>query len=256
MTDLLQMLPPVGRLRGFRLYGGGRRFVDLWQCGGAAILGHKPKNVVHDMKNAAERGFFAPLPNVAGRRFTNALVRLFPGMAFKVYADWSAVPAYKGIPLWRPFYPPEYDIVRRRDGEKDAAFRPVLPFPLAPAVIVCEKGREKDYPDAGFVPPLLLAAAARAVYDLLAQPERGLMRFMRIKKVFEQPETRENWRLDGIYIRPVRTDAGKNWPVVFRHFLDNGFLLPPSPSDPLIIPGELSRGEESALANLFCLKYA
>jgi hypothetical protein len=246
MIDLLLLLPQIERLRGFRLYGGGRRFVDLWQCGGAAILGHKPVNVVHDMKNAAERGLFAPLPHAAMRRFTNALALLFPGKVFKVYADWSAMPAYRELPLWRPFCAPE-----QAASESCATFRPILPFPLAPAVIVCEKTRENNYPDTGFVAPFILAAATRAVYDLLAQPERGLARFKRIKKVFELPETQENWRMDGIYIRPVRTDACEDWPLVFRRFLDKGFLLPPNPSDPLILPGELSQGEETTLSTLF-----
>lgn len=244
IIDLLQMLPPIVRLRGFRLYGGGRRFVDLWQCGGAAILGHKPVKVVHDIKNAAERGLFAPFPNAAGRRFTNALSRLFPGKAFRVYADWSAVPAYRELPVWRPFY-----TALAGGGEA----RPILPFPLAPAVIVCDRDRESGYPSGGFVAPVLLAAATRAVYDLLARPERGVMRFKRIKEAFNRPETRENWRMDGIYIRPARADAGKDWTQVFRRFLDGGFLLPPGPEDPLILPGELSEGEETALANLFCL---
>jgi hypothetical protein len=198
------------------------------------------------MKNAAERGLFAPFPHAAERRFVNALARLFPGRAFKVYADWSTVPAYQKLSLWRPFCAPESCA-----AESCAAFRPILPFPLAPAVIVCEKDRENEYPDAGFVAPFILAAATRAVYDLIAQPERGQVHFKRIKKVFELPETQKKWRMDGIYIHSVWADAGKDWLSVFRRFLDNGFLLPPSPLDPLILPGELSQGEETALANLF-----
>ncbi|MDR2097478.1 MAG: hypothetical protein LBP37_03060 [Spirochaetaceae bacterium] len=248
--DLLRTLPAIDRLRGFRLYGGGRRFVDLWQCGGAAILGHKPANLVHDLKNAAERGLFAPFPNALARRFPKALAQLFPGKAFKVFADWSAVPDYRSLPVWRPFYPPESDGAHGFYSEKDAVFRPILPFPLAPAVIVCENTHENDYPAEEFAPPFLLAAATRAIYNLLAQPERGVMRFDRIKAAFENRETQENWSLNGIYIRPVPEDAAENWPHIFRRFLDNGFLLPPNPQDPLILPGELSRGEEAALANL------
>jgi hypothetical protein len=33
-------------------------------------------------------------------------------------------------------------------------------------------------------------------------------------------------------------------------FLEKGFLLPPSPHEPLILPGMLSQGEETKLANL------
>jgi hypothetical protein len=251
MTDLLQMLPPIERARGFRLYGGGRRFVDLWQCGGAAIMGHKPAGVVRCMKNTAERGLFTPLPSTAGRRFTQALERLFPNKIFKVYADWSAVPDYKKFPVWRPFYPEPF----LATIQKERVFRPILPFPFAPAVIVCDKTFSDKYPPAGFVSPLLLAAATRAVYDMLACPKRGLMRLRLIKKTLEQPEIQINWRLDGIYIYPARGNAVKNWSTYFRGFADGGFLLPPGPDEPLILPDELSKGEESALSELLLRRF-
>ncbi|MDR1148042.1 MAG: hypothetical protein LBK66_05365 [Spirochaetaceae bacterium] len=246
MRDLLQTLPVIERARGFRLYGGGRRFVDLWQCGGAAIMGHKAAGVVRCMKNTAERGLFSPLPSTAGRRFTQALERLFPDKSFKVYADWSVVPNYKKLPVWRPFCPAEF----LDNIQKARAFRPILPFPLAPAVIVCGKTFSDKYPPAGFVSPLLLAAAARAVYDMLACPERGFMRLKLIKKTFEQPETQKNWRLEGIYIYPARKNAAKNWGAYFRGFADGGFMLPPGPDEPIILPDELSKGEEVALSKL------
>jgi hypothetical protein len=95
---------------------------------------------------------------------------------------------------------------------------------------------------------MILAVAERAVYDLLAHPERGIMGFSRITRAFEQDSTQKNWRLDGIYIYPAR--PVEDWAATFRHFLDGGFLLPPDPTDPLIVPGELSNGEEAALAEL------
>ncbi|MDR1256488.1 MAG: hypothetical protein LBJ86_01930 [Spirochaetaceae bacterium] len=244
-SDLLQTIPPVGRARGFRLYCGGSRLIDLWQYGGRAILGHKPPNVVKNMKNAADRGLFAPFPNSGLRRFVKALDRLFPGAAIKVYADWCAVPDCHELPLWRPFCGDS-----AAGAEKSGAFRPVLPFPLTPAVIVCEKSRENDFPPDGHVSPMILAAAERAVYDLLAHPERGIMGFGRITTAFEQEYTRKNWCLDGIYIRPAR--HVEDWADTFRRFLDGGFLLPPDPADPLIVPGELSNGEEAALADILC----
>jgi hypothetical protein len=244
-VDLLQTVPPVERARGFRLYGGNLKLIDLWQCGGAAILGHKPANVVRSIKNASERGLFAPFPNTAHRRFTKALGRLFPperGFAFKVYADWSAVPDYQKLPVWRPF--------SGAGVENSAAFRPILPFPLAPAVIVCQKSLENDFPPAGFVSPLLLAGTERAVYDLLACPERGNMAFKRVKSALEQENVKKNWRLDGIYVYSLKAADSESWAGLFRQFLEGGFLLPPLPSEPLIIPGEMSCGEEAALSEL------
>ncbi|MDR2803666.1 MAG: hypothetical protein LBB22_05190 [Treponema sp.] len=240
-------LPEITRARGFRLYGnGGLRLVDLWQNGGAAILGHKPSGVVREIKNTAERGLFSPFPHTARRRFTKALERLFPQMAFKVYADWRDLPDYQKFPLWRPFHSP----LCAQGKEKIPAFRPVLPFSLAPAVIVCEKSDEHNYPPSNFPSPFMLTAAARAIYDLLSWPERGIMRFNRVKNALAQPEAQKNWRLDGIYIYSARANAEKCWPDMFRRFLDGGFLLPPEAASPIIMPAELSKGEETTLSCL------
>lgn len=278
--DLFGLVPPVTRARGWRLYGGGRRFVDLWQGGGTAILGHKSSGLVRCLKAAAERGLFMPLPHVETARFIKALLALFPGMAFRVYADWSAYPGWKRLPVWRPFRPAIVSTAvpdasdtgvsvtgarwHWKGGENGtgapdtgvygtSVFRPVLPFPLGPAVIVCGKEEEADFPPSSCVPPVILAMATRACYTLLASPERGKMTFRRIKEVFAKDGSSLSWRLEGIYI--WREDAAEDtcvedWEAVFRRFLDGGFLLPPAPSDPLIIPAELSKGEEAALARL------
>jgi hypothetical protein len=253
--DLFGLVPQITRARGFRLYGGGRRFVDLWQGGGTAILGHKSAGLVRCLKDAAERGLFMPLPHAQEERFIKALEKLFPGMAFRVYADWSAFPGWKSIPVRRPFSPPLADATPYGTGVFGTAapgtsvFRPVLPFPLGPAVIVCGKEAEADFPPSAYVPPVILAAATRACYTLLASSERGKMPFKRIQEVFAKGGSSGGWRLEGIYIWRKETNT-EDWEAVFRRFLDGGFLLPPAPSDPLIIPAELSKGEETALARL------
>jgi hypothetical protein len=38
--------------------------------------------------------------------------------------------------------------------------------------------------------------------------------------------------------------------VLFRQFLEAGFLLPPVPSQPVILPGELSPGEDAKLTSV------
>jgi hypothetical protein len=231
INNLLETLPTIRRARGFRLYTeAGKRLVDLWQCGGAAILGHKPANVVRDMKNAAERGLFAPFPSGARRRFVKALEKLFPANDFRVYESFPG-----RLELWRPF----------SSKPVDPPFRPVLPFPLAPAVIVCEKGRAGQFPPSGLVSPLILEAATRAVYDLAAKPERGVMAFKRLEELFDRQDIKKLWRRDGIYLH-YEGDAAL-WPPLFARFLAAGFLLPPSPDAPAILPDELSAGEEAAL---------
>ena len=60
---LLRLVPAVLRARNFRLYtAGGRRLVDLWLNGGAAVLGHTPPALLRELKNTASRGLYAPFP--------------------------------------------------------------------------------------------------------------------------------------------------------------------------------------------------
>jgi hypothetical protein len=140
---------------------------------------------VRCLKDAAERGLFMPLPHVQGARFIKALEKLFPGMAFRVYADWSEYPEWKSLPVWRPFSPalvstavpdasdtgvsvtgarwhwkgggggtgaPDTGVYGTRTSDT-SVFRPVLPFPLGPAVIVHSKEAEANFPPSAYARP-------------------------------------------------------------------------------------------------------
>jgi hypothetical protein len=86
--ELLRSLPRVLRARNFHLYlEGGKRLVDLWLQGGRAVLGHKPTGVLAELKNAAERGLFTPLPHPLERRLIKALGVFFPDRSFRFYND-------------------------------------------------------------------------------------------------------------------------------------------------------------------------
>ncbi|MDR1373677.1 MAG: hypothetical protein LBJ24_01760 [Treponema sp.] len=119
-TRLLQLLPPIRRARDFRLYAeDGRRLVDLWQYGGAALLGHTPPGLLRAFKNTAGRGLFAPLPGRLEGRVLRALAGFFPGRTFRLYGSGaslfralaagtpvSAVPPVSvpdpALPAWEP----------------------------------------------------------------------------------------------------------------------------------------------------------
>jgi hypothetical protein len=104
---LLKLLPPIRRARDFRLYTeDGRRLVDLWQYGGAALLGHTPPGLLRALKNTAGRGLFAPLPGRLEERFFKALAEFFPGRIFRLYDSaaslfqaLAAAPVFAGTPL-------------------------------------------------------------------------------------------------------------------------------------------------------------
>ena len=266
---LLRLLPPLSRARDFHLYlEGGRRIVDLWQDSGAAVLGHKPSNVVRELKNAAERGLFAPLPHRQEKRFLKALARFFPGRNFRLYPDGSSLrealkkagvlargdepfpdPVFPDLPegqglsglfsLWRPFLPPCFG-----DPFSPPILIPVLPWSLGPRALALSD-EAPDLPESAPLSPVLLAAATRALHDLGGPgSKRDLVSFPRIDRATA------SWIRRGIYLCRYPQPDHKIWAELFRYFLDGGFLIPPSPRQPLILPGSLSSGEEAKLARL------
>jgi hypothetical protein len=130
---------------------------------------------------------------------------------------------------------------------------PILPWPAAPRVLVLDPALEQShpFPPSDLIPPAFLAAALRGIHDLFAAgQERGAMKFRSIKKALAQSK----WRRRGIYLslagNPAEPFTGEAYAGLFRHFLEQGFLLPPGQDQPLILPGELSPGEEAKLARL------
>ncbi|AEF85958.1 conserved hypothetical protein [Treponema primitia ZAS-2] len=256
----LRLVPPVLRARDFHLYTqDGSRLLDLWQYGGKAILGHTPPGVLRSFKNSAERGLFAPLPHPQERRFIKALSILLPGMDFRLYNsdtelrnDLNAAGFPTDAPLlWRPFL-----------DEALPADRPLipvlpLPWPGAPLVLALPTALLATLPEfpallatqlpAQLLSPAILAAATRGIHDLIAaSPARGRVKYPRI----EQALTASPWQQRGIYLYYRERLEDEEWSGLFRQFLEQGFLLPPSQDQPLILPGILSAGEETKLAGL------
>ncbi|GHV77706.1 hypothetical protein AGMMS49942_25270 [Spirochaetia bacterium] len=242
-NSLLRLVPPILRARDFRLYTrNGRRLVDLWQYGGAAILGHTPAGLLRALKNTAERGLFAPLPHPQEQRFIKALAVLLPGMTFRLYRSDTALRcALPSTPiLWRPFLdtvlPPDRPLI------------PVLPLPWpdAPRVLALPSTLpEAAFPASELLSPLTLAAATRSVYDLIAAtPARGRVHYPRI----EEALTKSVWKKQGIYLYCDAKVDDEIYTETFKQFLEQGFLIPPAQDQPLILPGVLSAGEEAKLA--------
>lgn len=266
----LRQVPPVLRARDFHLYTqGGRRLVDLWQYGGAAVLGHTPRSLLREFKNSAERGLFTPFPHPLENRFTKALSRLFPGTSCRVYADEASLrqalatagfasaaatpfpdpavdPALGVLSLWRPFLPEK----KGEKAENPLFLVPVLPWALAPKAVVFTQNLDPKalgFPPSDFLSPVLLAGTSRAISDLLLWPERGTGNFPRIRKA------EGIWHQRGIYLHHRETLDEGAYTELFLRFLAGGFLLPPEQQDPLILPGYMSNGEEAKLAALLQL---
>jgi hypothetical protein len=357
-TVLLRLLPPIRRAREYRLYAeGNRRFLDLWQYGGRAVMGHNPPGVLRELKNTAERGLFAPLPGHLEGRFIKALSHLFPGRSFRLYPNEAALrraltaagfdaapfpdpalvsgevssvreavsssetmlshealPSPEALalhealplspPLWRPFLdepipvvaaaqtatlpdsttapaqtaappaspgtPPSTEPPSSQDAARSSGvppfsippvplFIPVLPLPWtgAPWVLVLEPALEPRFPSNSgpsqdslshkeILSPVVLAAAARSVYDLIAASDRKTTPGQRIRRAL----IKSIWQRRGIYLSLRETPDDDAYAAMFRRFLDAGFLLPPGPEEPLILPAVMSPGEEAKLASL------
>jgi len=254
--SLLKTVPAVLRARGFRLYTqDGKRLIDLWLNGGAAVLGHTPPNLLRELKNTASRGLYAPFPHFTESRFIKALSKILPGRSFRLYAapppELTALFNTGKAALWRPFNDPASPFAA---AENAPLLVPVLPgiqlwrdnLPLGLCVIAAESENQlANLPAGDILPPVLLAVATRGVYDLLASQNRAKPNFPRVAKVLQSGKT---WRQQGIYLYPKEKPAPETWSALFKKFLEAGFLLPPTPSHPLILPGELSAGEEAKLA--------
>ena len=255
--ELLRLVPRVLRARDFHLYiEGGKRLTDLWRQGGKALLGHKRPRVVGELKNAAERGLFCALPHPLEKRFLKALAGLFPDRAFRLFLNEGSMHRALGkagvsgnVPLWRPFL----------EKVTVTFFTPVLPWSLGPEVLVLEKSLDASFPPGDLIPPVLLAAAARALYDLAAVlKENKIPRYPKIEKALSQSHGSGTggassggsgvWRRQGIYLT---TELNKtNYAELFKKFLEGGFLIPPSSEEPAILPFTMSQGEEAKLAEL------
>jgi hypothetical protein len=202
------------------------------------------------------------MPHFMEGRFIKALSQLFVGKEIRVYQDAASLrhalnaagisdaiadPALITAPplspqtavLWRPFLP-------ALPAEYTGVLLPALPCPLAPKVVVCGKEESRVFPPSDIIAPLLLAPATRAIYDLIASPERGRPRFPGIEAALSNSP----WCKQGIYCSLATPLEERDYAALFHRFLENGFLLPPTQNAPLILPGTLSAGEEAKLAGL------
>ena len=254
---LLSLVPMVLRARAFRLYTqGGKRLVDLWQNGGAAALGHTPPAILRELKNAASRGLYAPFPHFMEGRFIKALSRIFPNRTFKLYAapppPLEAFMQNGTAAIWRPFMDPKEPLAAPAAPQALILALPGIQgwrgsLPLGLCVLALTPACEADFPAGDFLSPVLLAAATRGVYDLIAQArERANVAYPRITKALRESP----WHKQGIYLFYRVNPTTETWAALFKRFLDAGFLLPPNPAHPLTLPGELSPGEEVKLAAL------
>ncbi len=129
--SLRDEMPRIRRARGFRLYDeAGRRYLDLWQADGGAILGHRGAGAVTAVKAALDRGLAAPLPTAWERRLLAALAARFPAYrSFRLFATRERALRAAGLALGAPV--DEADVADPALGSKGdgrvGLWRPYLP---------------------------------------------------------------------------------------------------------------------------------
>jgi len=253
--SLLRKIPNVLRARGFRLYlSNGKRLVDLWLNGGAAVLGHTPPNILRELKNTASRGLYSSFPHFTEARYIKALSKIFPTRVFRLYAappqELSVLFNNGNAKLWRPFTNPSDPFAVT---DNSPILIPVLPgiqlwhggLPIGLCIAAAQSETLfANLPQSDLLPPVLLATAVRGIHDLLAAPNRATNKLQRVEKMLKN----NRWQRHGIYLELKEKAETENWSALFQKFLEAGFLLPPVPSFPLILPGELSDGKEAKLA--------
>lgn len=255
------LIPTIRRAREYRLYDlAGRRYLDLFQEGGRALLGHRPSRVVLAMKNTMSKGPLAAYPSVYERRLERALRLLIPACAgFRWYTSFeralSAAALHLGravsrilpvdpaldagsrpdVALWRPFL--------SLDGEPPAVQFPVLPLPGAHAAVVVAFAEQPgdSVPQCDILSPVLLSGLQSSVHALRRHIDE-LDR--RTWEAFDSPQ----WERRGPYL--VARCAEGEYTDLFRSYLAAGMLVSPSFPGPSIVPAVFSAGEAAAFRRL------
>jgi hypothetical protein len=263
LQDLISLMPAVKRARAYRLYDyKGRRYLDLYQNNGHAILGHRANRVTGVIKQVMEKGLIFDLNSIYEKRVIKALSVLFPhyksfrlynsktraldvlSLYFKKKIDLKDIAdpvltdntaALKQISLWRPFLSVKI---------RPQVLLPVLPFQVAEAPIVVgfKKKLDPHLLLSDIISPMLLAGLTRSIYDLI---KYELPLWLKDDIV----ENNCSWKQKGVYVIPLFEK--ERYIAVFREFLHNGYLLNPYFPAPSILPASVSEGELKKMIKLF-----
>ena len=244
--NLCDQLPVAKRALGFRIYGtDGRRYLDLWQDGGFALLGHRPGRLTVELKNVISKGLIAPLPSVYTRRLKRQLQKLYPShrnigflsgltgnLTVKTRISDPALGQSGSIAFARPFL----------DTPDSDSLIPIIPFRWGDGpVVICSRERN-PVQTSTCLSPILAAGMIWSLHELNRFTAPDWFQDGFIDK--ESP-----WKQRGPYIAP-RFDE-EEYPEVFRAFLEEDVVLSPRYSVPSILPGSASTGEITKVHRLF-----
>lgn len=262
--ELINHLPPIKRARGYRLYDYNQRvYLDLYQNGGRAVLGHRAFRLTTVMKDVIAKGIIFDLPSIYTKRFEQALCRRFPEFPY-VYLAGSPEGALLLAALYLgrevsssdicdPFSRSKgkgdifrhYPFVKDAQAEERASvLMPVIPFVMSnsPAALCFRHAPPEGFPVSELISPVILAGALRALHDLKNYRQADWFREELLKG-------KRGWLQRGIYITANFDE--ELYAGVFKSFLEQGVLLNPGYPGPSILPAEASPGELKRMVDLF-----
>lgn len=240
--QLLQLLPPLRRARGDRLYGPDQRhWVDLWKQDGAWLLGRRPEGAAREWKNQIDKGLAGWAPSAWPRRLEPLVQKLLPQVrAVRVFRNVDRAPL---APVWRPW--DDQLPVEQRPGFA-GVFRLLLPSGPAQAVALAYTAVPDDLPEHDVTSPAEAASLVQAVAQLLrfgADLHDGERRKALAQAFDRHLGPSGLFERRGIWFVTKSTD----YEGLFRAHLEAGFLLPPHPEAWGVLP-DLSPGEWAAWA--------
>ena len=258
---LLKELPVIRRARGFHLYDNtGRRFLDLYQNGGRAILGHRPEKLSLELKNTLSRGVYAEYPSHEENKLLKAARAVWGGTFEQIgyyrnpmtLMSWfrqngicrepeeisdPAVAASSKVSLWRPWLTLEDNV---------GYVLPVLPLPgMDSGIILCSR-ESLPLPGGDSPSPVTAAGLSRCLWNLKSRLDRPDY-FSGITA--EALPVFHGWVRKGPYLMYIGDKEA--YAELFRRSLKEGILIPPDPVLPAILPWELTTGDLKILKKNF-----
>ncbi len=240
-SALLNLLPPLRRARGDRLYGPDQKhWVDLWKQDGTWLLGRRPEGAAKEWKNQVDKGLSGWAPSLWPRRLEPQVRQLVPGLrAVRVFRNVDRAPA---APVWRPWQ----DGVLPWEGTEFAgAVRLVLPTGPGQAVAIAYTGAwTAALPDHDVTSPAESAGLVHAAAEVIrytVDPRAVALRLAAGQAFDQHLGSTGLFRRQGIWFETVV--GASEYPSLFQVLLAAGFLMNPDPDAPGVIPLELSAGE-------------
>lgn len=243
----------------------GTRLVDMYQQGGAAILGWRAGSAKLAFKNQLDRGLTGSYPHPATAGLERAVQKLIPGSIARIYAtqeEASLALESWTTSTWRPWLPngirsPQQDQISPTGSDPQkfqksqkshnlpkSAYILCAPYPFTPAPIIVafmqsapqptalpatDQPAAQPAPSSPIAPPLL-AAITRAIYDLIKEiPLRTEADFA----LFD-PYLSPYFMRIGAYLYPKCSET--DYPTFFTQCLTSSVLISPDYATPSIIP--------------------